>query len=402
MGELMRRYWLPVMLSSELPAPDCPPVRVKVLSEELVAFRDSTGQVGLLAEHCAHRGASLYFGRNEECGLRCVYHGWKYDVHGNCVDMPNEPPESSFKERIHHTAYKTREAGTAIWVYMGPHDPPPPMPELEWTRVPAGHVYVNKRIQENSYLQNVEGELDSSHVSFLHWRFNRKVGALTDYASPAMLADRAPRFTVLNTDYGLLVGARRNVPGDDSQYFWRITQFMMPTFTMIPAPPGRYLDFTAAVPQDDENMIGLTVAWRPDRPLSAEDLAEIESWESVHTEVDKNFRPVRNRDNNYGLDRQLQKTKNYTGIRGIREQDIAVQESMGPIYDRRKEHLGSSDAAIISMRRRMLQAIKNLQEGREPYEVSHPELYRLRSAIAVLPREVPFDEGAKESLEATV
>src|SRR6266498_3017607 len=168
MGEVMRRYWMPALLSSDLPAPDCPPVRVKLLGEELVAFRDTQGRIGLIDEHCPHRLASLFLGRNEENGLRCVYHGWKFDVSGSCVDMPNEPPESRFKEKIQTTAYPTEERGGVIWVYLGPRGTRAAPPELEWTRVPESHRLVSKRIQQCNYLQNVEGEVDSSHVSFLH------------------------------------------------------------------------------------------------------------------------------------------------------------------------------------------------------------------------------------------
>src|SRR5262245_56136289 len=308
MGELFRRYWLPAMLATELPEPDCPPIRVRLLGEDLVAFRDSAGTVALLEAHCAHRGAPLFFGRNEECGLRCVYHGWKFDVTGQCVDMPNEPPQSTFKERIRLTAYPVREAGGVLWAYMGPPEQQPALPELEWTWVPAGHRYATKRIQECSYLQNLEGELDSSHISFLHRRFNQPSGPPTGQQAATVTQDTAPRFTVLNTDYGMVVGACRDA--DDAHYYWRITQFLMPTYTMIPSPPDAYLDCTVAVPVDDENMVGFTIAWRPEAPLSADDVARIESWTGVHTEVDpRTFQPVRNKANDYLIDRQAQRTQ---------------------------------------------------------------------------------------------
>src|ERR1700722_431035 len=165
MGELFRRFWLPALLSSELPEPDCAPVKLTILSEDLVAFRDSEGRVGVLERYCPHRGSSLFWGRNEESGLRCVYHGWKFDVTGSCVDMPNEPMESRFREKIRTTAYPTEERGGVIWIYMGPKDLHPQMPELEWTLVPENQRYVTKRITACNYLQNVEGEVDSAHVS---------------------------------------------------------------------------------------------------------------------------------------------------------------------------------------------------------------------------------------------
>jgi phthalate 4,5-dioxygenase oxygenase subunit len=401
MGEVFRRFWLPVMLARELPRPDCPPVKVKILGEPLVAFRDTNGRVGLLDAYCPHRGANLYWGRNEECGLRCVYHGWKFDVEGNCVDMPNEPPESRFKEKVKTTAYPTREAGGVIWAYMGPPDRVPQMPELEWTRVPLSHVYVSKRLQRCNYLQNVEGEVDSSHISFLHSRLDSgtgasaRVGAVSGYA----LLDRSPVFHVKETDYGLLIGARRHA--GETSYYWRITQFLMPTYTMIPAEPGGPISFTAAVPVDDENMVGFTVTWHPDRPLAEAEIAQIESWTGIHTEVDERFRPVRNLDNDYLIDRELQRTVSYTGIRGIREQDLAVQEDQwGPITQRWREHLGTADLAIIAMRRRLLRTIRNLQNGIEPPEAHNGAAYRVRSAAVVLERHLAWDEAAKDLLRA--
>jgi phenylpropionate dioxygenase-like ring-hydroxylating dioxygenase large terminal subunit len=403
MGELFRRYWLPVMLSEELPAPDCPPVKVKVLGEQLVAFRDSNGRVGLLDAYCPHRNANLYWGRNEECGIRCVYHGWKFDVEGNCVDMPNEPAESRFKEKVHQRAYRTIDRGGVIWAYMGPVEQIPELPELEWTRVPADQRYVTKRFQRCNYLQNVEGEVDSSHISFLHSRLDttRYTGSSAGAVSGFAVTDRAPVFHLEETDYGLLIGARRNA--DESSYYWRITQFLMPTYTMIPAEPGGTISFTGAVPVDDDTMVGFTVTWHPDRPLTDEEIARIESWTGIHTEVDERYQPVRNMDNEYLIDRRLQRTGNYTGIRGIREQDLAVQEDQrGPISDRSIEHLGTSDLAIIAMRRRLLRAARQLQEGIVPAEAHNGSAYRVRSAAIVLQRDADWVEGARDVLIARV
>ena len=171
MGELMRRYWQPVLMSRELPEPECPPVRVRILGEELVAFRNTSGRVGLVDEWCAHRRTSLWLGRNEEDGLRCVFHGWKYDVTGQCVDMPNELPQFDFKEKVRIKAYPTQEMGSVIWAYLGPEDKQPPPPSFEWTRQPETHLHVSKGIQECNWLQALEGGLDSIHTSFLHRRF---------------------------------------------------------------------------------------------------------------------------------------------------------------------------------------------------------------------------------------
>src|SRR5712692_9842580 len=362
MGDVMRQYWLPAMLSSELPAPDSDPLRVMLLGEQLVAFRDSNGSIGLLAANCPHRGASLFFGRNEEAGMRCVYHGWKFSVDGACVDMPNEPAESDFRTKIRAVAYPCQERGGVLWAYLGPADDVPRLPELEWTHVPASHRYVSKRIQACSFLQNVEGEVDSSHVSFLHSKGAAAASAgiedlrstLPDY----MARDRAPRFFVLPTEYGLLIGARRDAETDS--YYWRITQFLMPTYTMIPVPVDFPVSFTAATPIDDSRMMGFTVTWHPIRPLSQAERDQIQQWTGVHTEVDPaTFKPVRNKGNDYLIDRNLQRSgRSFTGIRGIREEDLAVQESMGEVFDRTDEHLGSSDLAVIAMRRRLLDAVQ--------------------------------------------
>src|SRR5688572_14011007 len=204
MGDLFRRYWVPALLAEEIAQPDCPPVRVKLLGEKLVAFRDTDGRIGLIDEFCAHRGVSLWFGRNEECGLRCPYHGWKYDVDGNCVDLPSEGADGPMRRRIKLKSYPCIETGGVIWTYMGPADRIPSAPQLEWVRVPAERRYVSKRLQESNYLQALEGGIDSSHVSFLH------SGALK--SDPLFVGskgneyndrDRMPFFDVVDYEGGL-------------------------------------------------------------------------------------------------------------------------------------------------------------------------------------------------------
>jgi phthalate 4,5-dioxygenase len=396
MGTLMRCFWQPFALTSELPTPDCDPMRVRLLGEDLVAFRASDGQLGLLAANCPHRGASLFFGRNEEAGLRCVYHGWKFDTTGACLDMPNEPAESDFRSKVKAIAYPVQDRGGVLWAYMGEPATQPALPALEWTRVPASHRLVTKRIQVCNYLQNVEGEVDSSHVSFLHSRGAPGPGdAQADY----MARDRAPQFFVLPTEYGLAIGARRDA--DAASYYWRITQFLMPSYTMIPAPVGGPVSFTGAVPIDDERMMGFTVTWHPDRPLNQAEVDRIQSWTGVHTEVDPvTFMPLRNKTNDYLIDRDLQRSgQSFTGIRGVREEDLAVQESMGLIFDRRIEHLATADLAIIAMRRRLLESARALSErGELPYEARNAEAYHVRSAALVLPRDVDWQHGADQRL----
>jgi len=409
-GEYFRRYWLPALLVSELPAPDCPPVRVRLMGEDLIAFRNTEGQVGLLGEFCPHRRASLFWGRNEECGLRCVYHGWKFDTSGACVDMPNEPPEYRLRNKVRTAAYPVREYGGLIWAYMGPPDEIPELPKIEWARVPDSHRYISKRFQETNYLQAVEGGIDSSHSNFLHATVDafRGTGDFLDQVrnSSSMRTkyhwmDKAPRFTVKKTDYGLIVAVRRNA--EDDKYYWRMTQFLLPSYTMIPHQQGFSIHGHCWVPRDDETCWVWTITWNPDAPLSQDDREAIANESFVHARVDPvTFQALRNKDNNYLIDRERQRTGTMTGIHGFAAQDQALQESMGPLVDRTKERLGTSDTAIIAMRRLLIQEIRALQEGVAPYAAQHGHAYWVRSCSLLLNRDVEFDEGARELMKAEV
>ncbi|MED1796694.1 Rieske 2Fe-2S domain-containing protein [Brevibacillus nitrificans] len=393
MGKLLRRYWIPALLSDELPEPDCPPVRVKLLGEKLIAFRDSNNKVGLLDELCPHRKASLFFGRNEEGGLRCVYHGWKFDTCGKCVDMPSEPPESSFKNNVTIKSYPCRDVGGIIWTYMGPEDEMPELPFLEWTLVPKSHRYFSRRIQENNYFQAIEGGIDSSHISFLHRNIQR---SKTD-AQKALANDRSPKFEVSKTDYGLLIGAKRKAA--EGTVYWRITQFLMPWYTMIP-PFGPTRGGHAWVPMDDEHCWHWSFSWNPLEPLKEEELAETRSGNDLHASlIPGTFRTVQNKDNDYQIDWELQASgQAFSGIRGIGMQDAAVQESAGSITDRSQEKLGTSDAAIIVARRVMIHAAKGLEKGETPPGLDSSK-QRVRAASVMLPEGIPFQEGAKERME---
>lgn len=404
MGRLFRSFWIPVLLAEELPEPDGSPVPVTVLGEPLVAFRDTAGRIGLLDAYCAHRGTNLFWGRNEEHGLRCVYHGWKYDIDGNIVETPAEPADSMIRHHVKQTAYPAQEAGGVIWAYMGGANPVPGLPQLEWTLVPPSHRYVHKRFQESNYLQNVEGEVDSSHVSFLHRRLRTEGaahGRMDGYVPGQQLMsasqDTAPVFLLSETDYGLVIGARRD--WDAAQYYWRVTQFLMPSYTMIPSEPDQPISFTAAIPIDDTHTWGYTVTWHPERPLSQQEVARIETWTGIYTEVEPGtYRPILNKANHYRIDREKQRTESYTGIRGIREQDLAVQEDQrGPITDRTREHLGAGDAAVSAMRRQLLAALKALDQGADPEAARRPESYRIRSLAVLAPREQSLMEVVASS-----
>jgi phthalate 4,5-dioxygenase oxygenase subunit len=400
MGNLLRRYWIPALLSWELPGPDSDPLRIRLFGEDLVAFRDTAGQVGLVAANCPHRGASLFFGRNEESGLRCVYHGWKFTVDGTCVDMPNEPAESDFRTKVQATAYPCRERGGIIWTYMGPPELQPELPDLEWSLVPEDRRLLSKREQETNYAQAMEGGSDSSHVSFLH-RTEAGRGPNNTLAGKYLRGDGAPKFEVVDTPYGFVIGARREAEADS--YYWRITQWLFPFFQMIPPSGDGPISGHAWVPIDDEHCYAWSMTWHPRRALTPKEVEWIAvQGKGVHSQnIPGTFRPIRNRSNDYLIDRQAQRNgTSFTGITGIGEQDTAVQESMGPIYDRTNERLGSSDAAIIQMRRRLMRAAQELENGTPPPALD-PSAFRVRSVSLVLPRNTPsWPEAAREAMTA--
>jgi len=266
-GDLFRRYWLPALLTEELPENDSPPVRVKILGERLIAFRDSEGRYGLIDEFCAHRGASLWFGNVRECGLRCAYHGWKYDVNGNCVDVPSEPENSNFKSKVKLTSYPLVEVGDILWTYLGDPATQPPLPEFEFCQVAPEQTYTSKRWQESNWLQALEGGIDSSHVSWLH-SGGLKSDPLFKGAKGNQynLNDLRPFFEVAEADGGLFVGARRNA--EDGNYYWRITPWVMPAFTMVPPRGDHPVHGHFWVPIDDHNCWVYTFDYHPTRALT--------------------------------------------------------------------------------------------------------------------------------------
>ena len=398
MGGLLRRYWIPFLLSEELPEPECAPVRVKLLSERLVAFRDTEGRLGLIDEYCAHRGVSLWFGRNEENGLRCPYHGWKYDVTGWCVEVPSEPEESGFCRKIKLKSYPCVERGGVVWAYMGAPEEKPPVPEFEWINLPASHRYISKRWQECNYLQAMEGGIDSSHVSFLHSGELDTDPLHKETKGAQYQRDRKPKFEVVESPGGLYIGARRNA--DDGHYYWRVTQWIMPWYTIVPPYGDNALNAHAWVPIDDENCFTWTFTYHPTRLLSEMELDTMRKGGGIHVQlIPETFRPIINKDNDYLIDRAAQKSgRTYSGVSSIAMQDASVQESMGPIQDRSKENLVSTDNAIIMARHRLRQAALALQKGVAPPGLT-PECHRVRSATFVLPADVPFDQAKREDLK---
>jgi phthalate 4,5-dioxygenase oxygenase subunit len=386
MGDTLRRYWLPALLAREVAEPDGPPVRVRLLGEDLVAFRDTRGRVGLLEEFCPHRRASLFFGRNEECGLRCVYHGWKYDTDGRCVDMMNEPAELQFKDKIAITSYPTLEAGGVIWVYLGPAERTPAPPSFAWTRVPATHITVSKVIQESNWLQGVEGGIDTSHAPILHRLLTADTKRPGFKPDNPFVRSKAPKLELDVTDYGYRYAGVR--PLDEATFHVRTYHFILPFHQIRPSRSESNVPLVAGhmwVPIDDENTMVYNWEYSTTEPLTAEDRLERRLGNGPHDVDQKTFRSIRNRRNNYMLDRQVQKTESFTGIDGINTQDRAIQEGMGPIIDRSREHLGPADRAIIQARRLLLEAVTTVAEGGTPRGVE-PTYTGLAAAEAVLPR----------------
>src|SRR3982751_6590440 len=307
MGELFRRYWLPALLASELPEPDCPPVRLQLLGERMVAFRDTQGRLGLIDEFCAHRGVSLWFGRNEESGIRCPYHGWKYDVNGQCVEVPSEPEESGFCKKIKLKSYPLCERGSVIWVYMGPADQQPPLPEYEFCTVKPEQSYMSKRWQESNWLQAMEGGIDSSHVSFLHsGGLNNDPLFKGAKGNEYNLNDLRPFFEVADAEGGLFVGARRNA--EDGKYYWRITPYVLPAFTIVPPRADHPVHGHFWVPIDDENCFVYTFDYHPTRALRQEEVDHMKAGHGVHSRnIPGTYRPEENKDVDYLIDRAAQK-----------------------------------------------------------------------------------------------
>ena len=409
MGELFRQYQIPVLLSKEL-KPDGPPKRVRLLGEDLIGFRTRSGKVGLVGEACQHRCASLYFGRIEEDGMRCIYHGWKYGLDGACLDMPNVSPEHQFKERIHQPAYPCVERCGIIWTYMGPAREPPPVPDLEFLMVPEENRYVEHRdYQECNYFQALEGGIDPAHAAFLHgpldWlslsdenavkSHNSRLGADQDLRGTFQVAfatgERRAHVEALESDYGVILAARRNAK-EAGKYLWRTNHFLMPFYTI---PPGLTDDLYLChiwVPVDDEHLVNWRPQWNPFRPLSEEDHRRF-VYEYLPSTVEAygDIRLSANKSNNYFMDWEIHRTRKF-GIPTIHLEDVAITESQGRIFDRSKENLTESDIAIIAVRDRLLNAAQALRDrGELPPGLRDAGIYSgIRGASLTLPTEASW------------
>jgi phenylpropionate dioxygenase-like ring-hydroxylating dioxygenase large terminal subunit len=419
MGELMRRYWVPAILSWEIAEPDSPPVTIKLLGEELVAFRDTSGKVGVVGARCAHRRAHLFWGRNEENGLRCVYHGWKFDCEGRCIDMPSEPAESNFKDKVRIPAYPTFEVAGLVYCYMGPPEKKPAPPLFDWNQVPEDQRHLTKVWEECNWLQALEGGIDTVHSNFLH--FGRPPGLRYDENSArgrSLNVSTAPIVEVVPTDYGYSYAGIRTMGAEGTNYI-RAYHWVMP-WNQIRAS-GETISGHMWVPMDDHNTMVFNWNYSFKGPLrpggeyggeggrgarseGSNESAPVErpqgaadSFYQRIADPEDRFRSRRNQDNKYLIDRQVQKTETFTGIVDINTQDRAVQESMGPIADRTLERLGTTDRAVITARRMLLNAVKSIQDGGDPPGVS-PSYYKIRAHETVLPMDAYWYEALQEQL----
>ena len=366
MGTLMRQHWIPACLSDEVAVPDGAPVRVRLLGEELVAFRDTRGRLGVIEEHCPHRRASLALGRNEECGLRCLYHGWKIDVEGNIVDKPSEPHACTPGPANWHKAYPCREAGGFVWVWMGA---PEAMREFEppaWAPSPAIKTSVVKIQVDCNWAQVLEGAIDSAHSSSLHSSDMvpaqvASAGATSsEWLRPS--TDKAPRLQLQRTDFGFrYVAIRRPIANEDTHDYLRITLFVAP-FTVLIPPNNQYNLSILNIPQDDTHTMFYFIAWSDNAGIDQDEWRRF-CGAQVGVDLDANFRRIRTRDNDYLQDRAAMQAGSHTGIKGIPNQDIAMWETMGAIADRSRERLGASDVAIVQFRRIMVDAARKVRDG---------------------------------------
>jgi len=387
MGNFMRQYWIPAAKSSELQR-DGAPMRLMLLGEKLIAFRDTQGRVGVMDHRCPHRCASLFLGRNEEDGIRCIYHGWKFDVDGNCVDMPSVPAGQDFKDKVKAKAYKVAERNGLIWVYMGPRDVAPPLPMVEVALLPEDQVDIILVQRDCNWMQALEGDIDTSHFGFLH------VGHLDPSEVPPghplqyTAEERAPLYHVRDVPWGTGYAAFRQVGTPAApQTYWRFSNFMFPFWTQT--PQGEFplhVHARAWVPLDDEHTMFVFLRWRSGMKTSLAPLKSgeplrgsrgVAEYQPVSTEWLGRWKLKANESNDWLIDRDAQRTKRiYSGIDNIHLQDQAVTESMGPITDHSHEHLGPGDLMIARTRRRVLQAARTFRDsGVAPPGVDNPDVF---------------------------
>ena len=395
LGRFFRRYWIPAAVLEEISQPGGSPVRVGLLGEKLVAFRDPDGKPGLMKEHCPHRGASLTYGRNEPGGLRCLYHGWKMGHDGNILDMPAEPLDTKMKVLLRHPSYPVREAGGILWTYMGPADHMPPFPRFPWMDRPEGQLLVVKMYQDCNYLQGLEGDLDPAHPNYLHRDFDEKVarqswtGAGWQSISDLM-SDGAPVIEVEETPQLMRVAAIRKTAEPGMSYV-RTTEWVAPFYTHIATGPHESQLFKAWLPIDDYSCFTFYIHHDTHKKL---DVPAIHAnW--GHKTEPPDYRTRHTLQNKHLQDRKMMATGNFSGVVGAAIQDRAVQESMGAVFDRSQEHLGTSDKAVIFYRRLILRKLREMEEGK-PLPGTAPGLdFSQRAASVHMPSGAPWQEAVR-------
>ena len=409
MGDLFRQYWLAVIPSSFLPQTGVKPLRIRLLCEDLVLFRAGNGKIGLVGAYCQHRLAPLYFGRIEENGIRCPYHGWKYATDGTCMEMPNIPAEQQFCDAIRHPSYPCVEYGGVIWTYMGPSKEPPALPEFEFALIPEAQRTFRVFHQECNYLQVLEGGIDPTHVMWLHSPYNLADDKLAEEHQPSqhLVANKSGMRTpmaieIVDTAAGFMYGAKR--PFGEGKDLWRVNQFIMPLYSM---PPGSELRGARIyTPIDDENSIKWQINWYPTKEIMQSvkkgdrlNFPE-EEYLPATGEPYSFIRPKALKSNDYLIDWDVHRSKRM-GIAGVNLQDRCVTENEGPtpILDRSKENLCSGDYATIRARRMLLKAAKDLRErGTPPPGVKDPRVYRVRATSTIVPDSTPWVEGVKSEV----
>jgi phthalate 4,5-dioxygenase len=418
MGEFMRQYWIPCMLSSELVA-DAPPIRLPLMSEKLIAFRETSGKIGILDQRCPHRCASLFLGRNEENGLRCVYHGWKFDAEGNCVDMPSVEEGETLKHKIKAKAYKTAERNGLVWVYMGQNqDAPPPLPSIEPNLLPEEEISYSMVYRECNWLQALEGDIDTSHFGFLH------AGSIDpddlDESHPiyATTVNRKPQYEVADTPWGTSYGAYRQLP--QGGVYWRTANYLFPFWTQNPA--GKFPNHVHArawVPIDDDKMMFINVYWKEAlNPVNRrgdpklKDGTVLDKGYKIFNNMMPNgtgwyerWRLIENEGNDWMIDREAQEENvNYTGLMNIHLQDHAITESMGAITDHAFEHLTTADLMIARTRRRVLREARAYAEtGAPPPGVADPDVFlKARAGYFVTDEGVAWQDAYAENIKDVI
>ena len=363
MGEMLRQFWVPAVRSARLEA-DGAPARVRLFGENFVAFRDTQGRVGFLDEGCPHRGVSLALGRNEECGLRCIFHGWKFDVNGNVMETPSEPQGSSLASKVRDNHYPTREAAGVVWVWLGKGEQAPQFPAFDFVNHPPENLVPRKAIVQCNWVGLLEGLLDSSHVSSLHRDWLPQGSAAMSGPNAGVMGSLAPHYEIEDRPYGYMANARRQLP--DGTQVNRKTEYVLPFFCLIPTTLKTLRGVVAVVPIDDETTNFWSLTWDTAGPVDAATVDRLRNSGQLGPDPDNFYQPRFGADKVWGQDREMMKRGSYSGLWALPIEDYVVQESQGLIVDRSKEHLGQSDIAIIRMRRILLDLARDYQQGKMP------------------------------------